>query len=161
MPPSIADAIEALVAAHPRDRPEDARALLARLGAKGAPPASLPAPLGREALIAELLAGEPRAVRYLTGPSGAGKSHVLRELETRSLLSGREARRVGFPLDDPRLLVRLIAFFRGAGDAFPFGAAGAAWLLLDDIEPVDAFLGTRRREVAVQEKRHLLLERAR
>jgi hypothetical protein len=77
-------------------------------------------------------------VRYLSGPSGSGKSHLLRELQTRALLAGRTARRVGFPSDDRALVARLIAFFRGADAAWPFMLPTASddrppLLALDDL----------------------------
>jgi serine/threonine-protein kinase PknK len=121
VPPSLSSVIERLLAAHPQDRPASAEEVLRLLGQAGLPDASraAPAPIGRERELARL--GEARpGVRYLSGPSGTGKSHLLRELQTRALLAGRTARRVGFPCDDQALVARLIAFFRGADAAWPF-----------------------------------------
>ncbi|WP_437802585.1 sigma 54-interacting transcriptional regulator [Sorangium sp. So ce693] len=148
--PSVAEVIEALLALHPRDRPPEAREVLRQLGvaaaeagiAVGAPPA----PVGRERELEALQqAPSPSGhVRYVTGPSGAGKSHLGRELVTRALLAGRSARYVAFPRDADPLLLRLIAFFRGAEQAPPFVTpprdGPPLLLLLDDLDQAPAEL---------------------
>ncbi|WP_437537325.1 sigma 54-interacting transcriptional regulator [Sorangium sp. So ce726] len=148
--PSVAEVIEALLALHPRDRPPEAREVLRQLGvaaaeagiAVGAPPA----PIGRERELEALQqAPSPSGrVRYVTGPSGAGKSHLGRELVTRALLGGRSARYVAFPREADPLLLRLIAFFRGAERAPPFvtppGDGPPLLLLLDDLDQAPAEL---------------------
>jgi DNA-binding NtrC family response regulator/tetratricopeptide (TPR) repeat protein len=137
-PPSVTDVIEALLEEHPRDRPADARAVLGALGARGAPIALPPVPIGRE-LDVEALARPPwPAVRYLVGPSGVGKSHLAREVVVRALCAGRAARLVSFSSDGASALVaRLVAFFRGSEEAWPLAtplATGAPLLLvLDDL----------------------------
>ncbi|WP_438043791.1 sigma 54-interacting transcriptional regulator [Sorangium sp. So ce128] len=148
--PSVAEVVEALLALHPRDRPAEAREVLRQLGvaaaeagiAVGAPPA----PIGREREL-EALQQTPSPsgrVRYVTGPSGAGKSHLGRELVTRALLAGRSARYVAFPREADPLLLRLIAFFRGAERAPPFvtppGGGPPLLLLLDDLDQAPAEL---------------------
>ncbi len=141
--PSLAATIEALLAAHPADRPRSASEVLARLGAcvdLGAWQASSGAPAGRAREWAE--AARNRAhVLYVTGPSGAGKSHLVRELVATTLLEGRPARALAFPSEDGRLLPRLTAFFRGERDAFPFhvadgggGVGEPVLLVLDDLD---------------------------
>src|SRR5262249_42134464 len=82
MAPSLAGVIEALLEAHPMDRPKDARAVLALLGndaALGAWEARRGAPTYREAELAALLE-HARGVLYVVGPAGAGKSHLAQEL---------------------------------------------------------------------------------
>ncbi|WP_437300198.1 sigma 54-interacting transcriptional regulator [Sorangium sp. So ce426] len=148
--PSVAEVVEALLALHPRDRPAEAREVLRQLGvaaaeagiAVGAPPA----PIGREREL-EALQQAPSLsgrVRYVTGPSGAGKSHLGRELVTRALLAGRSARYVAFPREADPLLLRLIAFFRGAERSPPFvtppGDGPPLLLLLDDLDQAPAEL---------------------
>ena len=149
--PSVADVIESLLAAHPADRPRDALEVLSRLGqgnAIGAWEGSRGPPTGREAELAILLNGFASAnsgnhVRYVVGASGAGKSHLLRELVTSTLLGGREARRVRFPCDQPALVARLVAFLRGADDAWPYlteAAKDPVLLALDDLHLAPAEL---------------------
>jgi transcriptional regulator with AAA-type ATPase domain/tetratricopeptide (TPR) repeat protein len=145
--PGIADVIEGLLAAHPRDRPPDARELLRRLGvaqhAAGIAAAHPPAPIGRERELAALLAPSPHRVRYLVGPSGAGKSHLARELATRALLAGRSARLVRFPSGAGPILAGLIAFLRGSEVALPFVEAerdAPLLLILDDLHLAPAEL---------------------
>ena len=124
--PSLADLIDHLLEPHPRDRPEDAERVLERLGHADLPRArrAVPPPIGRAAQLASLL--EPRAgVRYLLGPSGSGKTHLLREVVTRALLSGRVVRRVSFPHSDPAFVAQLVSFFRGAEAAWPFTVRGS------------------------------------
>ncbi|TKD09443.1 sigma 54-interacting transcriptional regulator [Polyangium fumosum] len=139
--PTLAEIVEALVEAHPLDRPEDARRVLSSLGASamragerlGAPPT----PVGREAEIAALSAPSAAPVRYVVGPSGAGKSHLARELLTRTLCAGRAARLVVLPIEAGAILPRLIGFFRGMDPTPPLAAAaegGAALLLIDGLE---------------------------
>ncbi|MEO7328064.1 MAG: protein kinase, partial [Minicystis sp.] len=103
VPPAAAAVIEALLADHPRDRPESARALLFRLGvaqkAAGIGVGHLPPPIGRERELERLRVPGRSAVRYLIGASGVGKSHLARELYTRALLEGRSARLLCFPAD--------------------------------------------------------------
>jgi DNA-binding NtrC family response regulator len=153
--PALADLVEALLAPHPRDRPADALEVLGRLGAVGNDarmPAqwALPPPLGREHELHVLQTPSRSGVRYVTGKSGAGKSHVLREAVTRALLAGQDARLVAFPAD-VRLAPRLVAYFRGADEAWPFtvrdharstssgggfdpGGHGRMLLALDDVQ---------------------------
>jgi serine/threonine-protein kinase PknK len=137
VPPSLADVIDALLESHPRDRPPSADDVLRRLGLHQLAGArrSAPAPIGRERELAAL--AEPAlGVRYVVGPSGSGKSHLLREVATRALLAGRAVRRLGFPCDDGQLLAKLLAFLRGADEAWPFQDRGSQdaplLLLLDD-----------------------------
>jgi transcriptional regulator with AAA-type ATPase domain len=136
--PRIAELIEALLAEHPRDRPESARDVLAQVGFVARSDAMLrappPAPIGREREVTALLAA--RGVTYLVGASGAGKSHLARELVTRALLEGRAARRLVFPGDAGDGLARLVAYLRGARDALPFFVAPNERLLLvlDDLD---------------------------
>jgi len=99
VPPSISELLDRLLQPHPRDRPESAEAVLAALGLAGVHGSRrhVPAPVGREPELAALTAAAA-GVRYLTGPSGIGKSHLLREIVTRALLTGRAARRLAFPV---------------------------------------------------------------
>jgi transcriptional regulator with AAA-type ATPase domain len=146
VPPSAADLIESLVAEHPRDRPEDARAVLLRAGvaqrtiglAVGRPPA----PIGRDRELALLLAPSAAAVRYVVGPSGVGKSHLVRELLTRALLQGRSARLLRLPGEGATILARLTAFLRDRDLALPFAeaSAGPLLLVLDDLHLAPAEL---------------------
>jgi len=125
IPPSLADLIERLLEVHPRDRPESAEQVLEHLGHAGLPSArrSSPPPIGRAEQLAALL--EPQAgVRYVLGPSGSGKTHLLREIVTRALLSGRVARRISFPHADSAFVAQLVSFFRGAEAAWPFSVRG-------------------------------------
>ncbi|MGK3971511.1 sigma 54-interacting transcriptional regulator [Sorangium sp. So ce118] len=148
--PSVAEVIEALLALHPRDRPPEAREVLRQLGVAAAEAGiavgTPPAPIGRERELEALQqAPSPSGrVRYVTGPSGAGKSHLGRELVTRALLAGRSARYVAFPREADPLLLRLIAFFRGAERAPPFvtppGDGPPLLLLLDDLDQAPAEL---------------------
>jgi transcriptional regulator with AAA-type ATPase domain/tetratricopeptide (TPR) repeat protein len=139
--PAIADVVEALLATHPGDRPTDAMAVLRRLGAGVADHASSvpspPPPIGRERELRSLLARAPSGVRYVTGPSGTGKSHLVQELVTRALLAGRDARFLAFPGADARVVSRLVAYLRGAREAWPFatgGRPGDVLLVLDGLE---------------------------
>src|SRR5207244_713464 len=105
----------------------DAFAAIERLvvGAE-APEASWapPPPVGRERELAKL--AEARVgVRYVVGESGVGKSHLAREVFTRALLAGRDARYLSVPIEPPHLIARLMAFFRGADDAWPFAPSRA------------------------------------
>jgi MoxR-like ATPase/tetratricopeptide (TPR) repeat protein len=143
MRPSLAEIIEALVEVHPLDRPESARALLARLGAAaqrtgiaiGAPPS----PIGREREMAQLSAAHTARVQYVVGPSGAGKSHLARELVTRALLAGRAARLLTLPESEGAIVPRLVAFFRGDPRALPFmTSAGESPPLLLVLDGLDA-----------------------
>ncbi|CAN93376.1 serine/threonine-protein kinase [Sorangium cellulosum So ce56] len=148
--PSVAEVIEALLALHPRDRPAEAREVLRQLGVAAAEAGiavgTPPAPIGRERELEALqqAPSPPGRVRYVTGPSGAGKSHLGRELVTRALLAGRSARYVAFPREADPLLLRLIAFFRGAERAPPFvtppGEGPPLLLLLDDLDQAPAEL---------------------
>ncbi|WP_437310886.1 sigma 54-interacting transcriptional regulator [Sorangium sp. So ce388] len=148
--PSVAEVIEALLALHPRDRPPEAREVLRQLGVAAAEAGiavgTPPAPIGRERELEALqqAPSPPGRVRYVTGPSGAGKSHLGRELVTRALLAGRSARYVAFPREADPLLLRLIAFFRGAEQAPPFvtppGDGPPLLLLLDDLDQAPAEL---------------------
>ena len=146
VPPSLSQVIEQLLARHPRDRPASAEDVLRQLGLAGLSEANraAPAPIGRERELAQLSDARP-GVRYLSGQSGVGKSHLLRELVTRALLTGRAARRVGFPCDDQPLLAQLIAYFRGSDAAWPFTRQAASdesrlLLALDDLQDAPAEL---------------------
>lgn len=142
IPPQLSDIIERALSPHPEDRQEDARSLLGELAAalfervpSGAVAGRALGALVRPGVLAELMT--PRAtVRYLSGPSGSGKSHVLDELSTAVLLSGRAARRVRFPHDDPALVWRLLSWLRGSDEARPFARVEGTQLLLllDDVE---------------------------
>lgn len=126
VPPSLADLIDSLLESHPRDRPESAEQVLEHLGHARLPAArrAAPPPIGRASQLATLL--EPRAgVRYVVGASGSGKTHLLREVVTRALLSGRVARRVSFPHSNSALVAQLLSFFRGAEVAWPFTERGS------------------------------------
>jgi serine/threonine-protein kinase PknK len=125
VPPSLADLIDHLLEPHPRDRPEDAERVLEGLGLTELPVRrAVPPPIGRASQLAALL--EPRAgVRYLLGPSGSGKTHLLREVATRALLSGRALRRVSFPHADCEFVAQWVSFLRGAEAAWPFTARGS------------------------------------
>ncbi|MEP7123033.1 MAG: sigma 54-interacting transcriptional regulator [Byssovorax sp.] len=146
VPPSAADLIQALLAEHPRDRPEDARAVLLRAGAAqraSGPAVGRPAaPIGRDRELALLLAPPRASVRYVVGPSGVGKSHLVRELVTRALLQGRSARLLRLPGEAAPILARLTAFLRDRDLALPFAEAGAGPLLLvlDDLHLAPAEL---------------------
>lgn len=140
LPPSVGDVVDRLRAAHPEDRPDDAREALALLGQSlsfAAPRAvrstraagSERSPRERE--LAALAALAP-GVSYLAGPPGVGKSHLLGELSTRALLAGRGARLLRFPLEDRQLLPRLTAWLRGDEAARPF-ASGPLLLALDEL----------------------------
>ena len=143
VPPSLASPIQRLLCEHPQDRPRDARDVLRLLG-EAAPTLqrravergrwATPSPAGREATLTRLL--ETRSgVHYVVGAPGSGKSHLLREATVRALLGGRDSRRVVFPTDDSALTRGLIAFFRGADDAWPFKTRpGALLLALDGLE---------------------------
>ena len=125
VPPSLADLIDRLLEPHPRDRPDDAERVLEELGLAELPSArrAVPPPIGRASELTSLL--QPRAgVRYLLGPSGSGKTHLLREVATRALLSGRPVRRVSFPHADAAFVAQWVSFFRGAEVAWPFTVRG-------------------------------------
>jgi serine/threonine protein kinase len=124
--PKLCDLLEQLLAVHPRDRCADAGEVLARLGAEPLGRGVLPAPLGREHELSRLLTPSTQGVLYLSGPSGVGKSHLLRELWTRALLSGRAARRLSFPFEAEHVLGSLIRFLRGNEAAWPFATPNAS-----------------------------------
>ena len=127
IPPSLADLIGRLLELHPRDRPESAEQVLEHLGHAGLPSArrASPPPIGRAEQLAALL--EPQSgVRYVLGASGSGKTHLLREIVTRALLSGRVARRISFPHADSAFVAQLLSFFRGAEAAWPFSVRGSS-----------------------------------
>jgi len=127
VPPSLADLIQRLLEPHPRDRPPDAERVLEQLGQADLPSTrrAVPPPIGRASELETLL--ESRSgVCYLLGPSGSGKTHLLREVATRALLSGRAVRRVSFPNSDAAFVARLVSFFRGAEAAWPFTVRGTA-----------------------------------
>ena len=148
--PPLAQLLETLLSPHPADRPHGARAVLSALGAidrdsgfdrDRAPEHVEAASTLRRRELATLM--RPHAgVRYVRGAPGMGKSVLLRELVAEVLLSGRDARLLRFPLSDPELVLRLIAFFRGANDALPFRSLGHQPLLLalDDLEKAPAEL---------------------
>ncbi|HEY3254055.1 MAG TPA: sigma 54-interacting transcriptional regulator, partial [Polyangiaceae bacterium] len=126
VPPSLAELIDALLEPHPRDRPEDAERVLEQLGLAELPSArrAAPPPIGRAHQLASLL--EPHVgVRYLLGASGSGKTHLLREVVTRALLSGRALRRVSFPQLDAAFVAQWVSFFRGEEAAWPFTVRGS------------------------------------
>ncbi len=142
VPAALAELVDTLVAAHPEDRPKDARDVLAGLSA-ACPAEQRPAVAGARSLggvirqdsLAQL--SRPQlGVRYVTGAPGAGKSHLLDELVIRALLSGRPVRRVRFPSVDAAMSLRLLAWLRGRQDACPFTlpAQGVALVVLDDVE---------------------------
>ncbi len=140
--------VEALLALHPRDRPADAGDALSRLTHAADVEKTafgVAAPMGRERELAELLAPATTRVRYLTGPSGIGKSHLARELWVRTLLSGRDARRLTLAQLDDATVGKLVTFFRGDAQAWPFGelpAGGLPCLLvLDALESAPGDLG--------------------
>ena len=100
MSPTLSDLIDRLLAAHPSDRPENARQVLELLGS-----AHLVGhwagdarwvPIGRSAVFEELLRPMPGGVRYLVGPSGMGKSHLARGLVSAAQVAGRQARLLVF-----------------------------------------------------------------
>lgn len=147
VPPSISDLLERLLQPHPRDRPESAEAVLAALGLAGVHGSRrhVPAPVGREQELTAL-AAPAAGVRYLTGPSGVGKSHLLREVVTRALLTGRAARRLAFPASDSLVVAELVAFLRGESAAWPFlqqrSESAPLLLALDDLQAAPAELVT-------------------
>ena len=132
--PSVAAVVESLVAEHPADRPRTALEVIAALG-RSAPRASWEAGArgshAREADVARLLAmalapgSSGRRVVYVTGPSGVGKSHLVREVATRALLAGRDARSIRFPAADAGLVSRLVAY-SGRRARRPVGAPRCA-----------------------------------
>jgi DNA-binding NtrC family response regulator len=127
VPPSLGDVIDRLLEQHPRDRPESAEQILEQLGRAALPTARRVAPpvIGRASQLRTLL--EPQTgVRYLVGASGSGKTHLLREVLTQALLSGRLARRVSFPHSDSAFVAQLVSFFRGTEAAWPFTVRGTA-----------------------------------
>jgi DNA-binding NtrC family response regulator/tetratricopeptide (TPR) repeat protein len=136
----LCELLEQLLAVHPRDRCADAVEVLARLGSLAQPfsGSSLPAPLGREGELAQLLASTPHSVRYVCGASGIGKSHLLREVWTRTLLAGSSARYLLFPCQDEALIGRLLRYFHGSESDWPFAVAPSeqrpVLLLLDALE---------------------------
>src|SRR6185503_1247141 len=137
---SFADLVDCLVAPHPEDRPEDARAVLRLVGETF--PAGDPRTRAtrfqtsvsglREPVLCAL--ETPRSgVRYVSGAPGSGKSHVVGELYTRALLGGRPARLLRFPGVEPETLKALIGYLRnGAGAPFSEARRGLL-LLLDDL----------------------------
>ncbi len=121
VPASVQRLLASMLAPHPEDRPEDARAVLSALRHETATRARelLHTPLvGREVEVTKLLATTGPVV-YVTGPAGIGKTALTREVVTRALLAGREARFVD--RDFPRS-AELVAFLRGSEDAWPFVA---------------------------------------
>lgn len=119
LPPNAAKLVDELLAEHPQDRPANARELLRRLGITGLSPALPAIPMGREKELNTLVHGVPAPVRWLVGPSGSGKTHLLRELQTRLLLDGRDVRLLRFPADG-ELIGKLLAYLRGDVAALPF-----------------------------------------
>lgn len=145
VPPSLGDLIESLLELHPSDRPASADELLRGLGQQqlALSRRTPPAPIGRERELCALSEARVGA-HYVVGVSGSGKSHLLREVATRALMTGRPARRVGFPNDDAELLSKLLAFLRGADVAWPFQERGSQaaplLLVLDDFHAAPAEL---------------------
>ncbi len=113
------------------------RQLGAAQSAAGLSVARPAAPIGRERSCLRCWTGiNASAVRYLVGPSGSGKSHLVRELVTRALLTGRRARMIRFPAAAGAMLAGVVAFLRGNEVALPFlEAEGDTPLLLvmDDV----------------------------
>jgi serine/threonine-protein kinase PknK len=134
LPPNIADLLDDLVAEHPRDRPQSAHEILHRLGANNIAPNRPSSAIGRDEELRMLRQAKPVPVRWLVGPSGSGKTHLLRELQTRMLLDGRNVRLVSFPVRG-ELLGRLIGYLRGTTTLpFAFDAQHAVKpvVILDD-----------------------------
>ena len=123
--PCQSDLIAALLARHPRDRPQDARDVLRRLGSEGSGELGTSLAwgtlVGREREL-EWLMKPYVGVRYVVGPAKMGKSALVRELVTRLLLSGRAARLMSFPNEEAPFIARLLAFLRGSRSAWPFRA---------------------------------------
>jgi transcriptional regulator with GAF, ATPase, and Fis domain/predicted negative regulator of RcsB-dependent stress response len=105
LPSGVSDLLRELLAPSPEDRPQTARAVVARLAELGIglPDPALAAPLARAASL-PLLArddalaaltpawegarGTPRFIA-LVGPPGSGRSRLLREADRRARLAGR------------------------------------------------------------------------
>lgn len=136
LPPSIASLLDDLIAEHPRDRPQEAREILRRLGIANLAPGITTEIVGRNDTLQLLRHAKPKAVRWLIGPSGSGKTHLLHELYTQMLLDGRDVRLVRCP-GSGEFLGRFIAFLRGNLSASPFlfnsGRQGRPVVLLDDV----------------------------
>ncbi len=137
--PSLAAVIESLLLPHPADRPRTALDVVAALGRTLSRERWETAARGahvREADVLKLLAlsSSRSRVVYLLGPSGAGKSHVLREVSTRALLSGRACRRLRFASDGSTYDDALTRYLRGDGQApWDLESAKPMLLLLDDL----------------------------
>lgn len=119
LPPSAAKIVDEMLSEHPQDRPAHARDILGRLGIAGISPALPAIPMGRDKELDILIHGKPTPVRWLVGPSGSGKTHLLRELQTRLLLDGRDVRLIRFPAEGA-VVGKLIAYLRGDINALPF-----------------------------------------
>ena len=138
--PRLADVIASLIAPAPADRPRTARDVLGALGRSAMSGAAWESGARehhvREQEVRRLLALDAGALRrrvvYLVGPSGAGKSHVAREVVTRALLSGREARLVRFPETDAAFVSHLVRRLRTGADLAGGGDA-LLLLVLDDL----------------------------
>lgn len=160
--PTLADAIDRALSAHPADRPATALELVAAAGRACARAAITWEGAGRGTHVREddvqALARVERGVLYVVGPSGAGKSHVVREVVTRALLAGRPARLVRFPDADASFVAKLVAWLRGDRASRPFVDDGETlFVVLDDLhlasselaEALDAFRCQRRTDATI------------
>jgi DNA-binding NtrC family response regulator/tetratricopeptide (TPR) repeat protein len=127
-----------LLAPTPQDRPEGARAVVARLADLGVtlPDPALATPLARAAslpLLAreEALAalepgwcGAPEGPRFLAlvGPPGSGRTRLLREVDRRARLSGRRVLSIGADATEPSRGLRAVAALRSEADEHPVTA---------------------------------------
>ncbi|MFO0615303.1 MAG: hypothetical protein U0414_22105 [Polyangiaceae bacterium] len=149
------DLIASLTSDSPADRPASAADVLLALGrsSPARPPQeghsrAKPPPVtivGRVAELRELGAPKPRAVTYVVGPAGIGKTFLAREVFTRALLSGREARWIS-PNEGGRRAA-LVAWLRAPTEEVPFlfrahDRAVAPLLILDDLHADGADLAS-------------------
>jgi transcriptional regulator with GAF, ATPase, and Fis domain len=122
-----------LLAPSPQDRPEGARAVVARLAdlGIGLPDPALATPLARAASLPLLArdealsalepgwSGAPGGPRFLAvvGPPGAGRSRLLREVDRRARLAGRRVLSVGADASEPSRGLRSVAALRSEADS--------------------------------------------